>query len=63
MDYIKSKVRQKLREKTGITKEAVEMSKQSEKLVNDFILSMPREELNKYTKDYMKQIIKECEEI
>ena len=63
MDFIKKKVRQKLRAKTGITKEALEMSRQAENLVNDFISSMPREELDKYTKDYMKQIIKECEEI
>lgn len=63
MDFIKKKIRQKLRVKTGITKEALEMSRQSETLVNDFISSMPREELDKYTKDYMKQIIKECEEI
>lgn len=63
MDFIKKKIRQKLRVKTGITKEALEMSRQSENLVNDFISSMPREELDKYTKDYMKQIIKECEEI
>jgi hypothetical protein len=62
MDFIKKKIRQKLRVKTGITKEALEMSRQSENLVNDFISSMPREELDKYTKDYMKQIIKECEE-
>ena len=63
MDFIRKKVRQKLRAKTGITKEALEMSRQSEKLVNDFISSMSREELDKYTKDYMKQIIKECEKI
>ena len=63
MDFIKKKVRQKLRAKTGITKESLEMSRQAENLVNDFISSMPREELDKYTKDYMKQIIKECEEI
>ena len=62
MDFIKKKVRQKLRAKTGITNEAVEMSKQSEKLVNDFILSMPKTELKKYTKNYIKNIIKECEE-
>ena len=63
MDFIKKKVRQKLRQDTGITKEALEMSRQSEKLVNDFIFSMPREELNKYTKCYIENIIKECEEI
>lgn len=63
MNFIKKKIRQKLRVKTGITKESLEMSRQAENLVNDFISSMPREELDKYTKDYMKQIIKECEEI
>ena len=63
MDFIKKKIRQKLRAKTGINKESLEKSRQAENLVNDFILSMPREELDKYTKDYMKQIIKECEEI
>ena len=63
MDFIKKRIRQKLRVKTGITKEALEMSRQSENLVNDFISSKTREELDRYTKDYMKQIIKECEEI
>ena len=63
MDFIKKRIRQKLRVKTGITKEALEMSRQSENLVNDFISSKTREELDRYTKNYMEQIKKECEEI
>lgn len=61
MNFIKKKARQKLRAKTGINKESLEMSRQAENLVNDFILSMSREELNRYTKNYMENIIKECE--
>lgn len=54
MNFIKKKARQKLRAQTGINKESLEMSRQAENLVNDFILSMSREELNRYTKNYMK---------
>lgn len=35
----------------------------SEKLVSNFISSKTREELDRYTKNYMEKIKKECEEI
>lgn len=64
MDYIKSKARKKLREKTGITKEALAMENEAGEKVQEFINSFEtREELNQYTKNYIDNIVKECEEI
>lgn len=64
MDYIKSKVRQKLRDKTGITKEVLTMANEAGEKVQRFINSFEsKEELNQYTKSYIENIKKECEEI
>ena len=63
MDYIKQKARKKLREKTGITKQALAMANEAGERVQRFINSKSKEELNQYTQSYIEKIKRECEEI
>lgn len=64
MDYIKQKARQKLRDKTGITKEHLAMANEAGERVQRFINSFEsKEELNQYTQSYIEKIKRKCEEI